>query len=91
MDVAMVAVVGVGVIGMISGYVFRHDGGRSQLFVGAAMITGPMSLLLKGRVTEEVPILLTGGAVALALVGLVVAIAQLRQRLVHRVDDSPAH
>ena len=91
MNVVMVAVIGTGVVGMLIGYLTRRQRGRFLLFCGAGLIVGPMSPLLKGRVTETVQTLLTSCAIVLSLAGLVTALIEVRRRRAHRGDDSYAH
>jgi hypothetical protein len=86
MDFVMATAVGVSVVGvvvMLAGYLARHKGGRFLLLLGAALIAGSMSPLMKGRVTETVQILFSVGAIVLVLAGSVICFIDVRRRRVH--------
>jgi hypothetical protein len=88
MDFVTATAVGVSVVGvvvMLAGFLARHKGGRFLLLLGAALIAGSMSPLLKGRVTETVQILCSVGAIVLALAGSAICVVDVRRRRVHRL------
>lgn len=72
-------ILGVGVA--VAGYLSRRSGGRFLVWFGAALILGPWSPFLEGRVSDTVQILISIGALALVVAGAIVYFIDKRQRL----------
>ena len=64
---------------MVVGFLNRGKRGYSMVLLGAALVVGPLSPLLKGRVPVPVQIAFSLAAVAFALASVIVAFGRSRR------------
>ena len=64
---------------MAIGFLNRRRRGYSQMLLGAALVVGPLSPLLQGRVAGSVQITFSLAAVAFAVASVIVVFGRLRR------------
>lgn len=74
----VVAVV-LGAAVMVIGLLNRRRGGYSQVLLGAALVIGPLSPLLKGLVPVPVQIAFSLAAIAFTLASVIVVFGRVRR------------
>jgi hypothetical protein len=74
-----VVALGLGAAVMVTGFLWRRRGGYSRVLVGAALVVGPLSPLLTGRVPVPVQIAFTLAALGFALASVIVVFGHSRR------------
>jgi membrane protein implicated in regulation of membrane protease activity len=68
-----------GALVIVIGILNRRRGGYSQVLLGAALVIGPLSPLLKGRVPVPIQIAFSLAAVAFTVASVIVVFGRLRR------------
>jgi TM2 domain-containing membrane protein YozV len=69
-----------GLVGLGVGVVYYRRGGKGLMFLGAAVVIGPLAPLLSGRISEEAQIAMSVVSIILTIVGVSLGVLDVRAR-----------